>query len=88
MKMNLARPPAPATRLRHHGWAARLLLALVLLGTLALPASAASLPDVDCGREGTTCLFVGEFTAVAIATITLSDGSSTMHSVFLPAIMR
>ncbi|MBW7884296.1 MAG: hypothetical protein H3C34_16970 [Caldilineaceae bacterium] len=84
MTANPSRSSRRAFWPRLYAWLARLLLGFVLLFTLALHASAADpLPDVDCGREGRTCPFVGEFRAVAVATITLTNQPI---EVFLPLV--
>jgi hypothetical protein len=88
MKMNPARSPAPAAWLRRSGGAARLLFALVLLGALALPASAAPPPDVDCGREGRSCPFVGQFTAIATGTFIVTGGQTATQTLYLPVVSR
>jgi len=77
-----------ATLPRVPAWLARLLLGLALLVTLALPASAAPPPDVDCGREGRTCPFVGHFTAIATGTFTVIGGQAATQKLYLPVINR
>ena len=69
----------------HRTWLAGLLLGLVLVFTPTLSASpAVTPPDVACAQNGSTCPFVGQFSAFTF----VGFGAKSHYSIYLPLLQK